>query len=111
MVLRGCNVKFAGNKNVFINNSSPRVGGGLVILTINNYFEVNDGNHLYFINNTAGVYGGAIYVMDTSIEQYDVSYLDFSYNYDYDCCKCIFNTNQTFDETYVIRFTIYIITR
>ena len=102
MVLRGCNVKFAGNKNVFINNSSPRVGGGLVILTINNYFEVNDGNHLYFINNTAGVYGGAIYVMDTSIEQYDVSYLDFSYNYDYDYYKCIFNTNQTFDKIHNI---------
>ena len=99
MALRGCNIRFKGRENAFINNSSPQIGGGLVILTTNNYFEVNNGDHLTFINNTAQ-YGGALYIADIGLDDYDISYIDSSYHFAEDYYQCSFNTDQKYNQTH-----------
>uniref|UniRef100_A0A1X7V9R2 Right handed beta helix domain-containing protein n=1 Tax=Amphimedon queenslandica TaxID=400682 RepID=A0A1X7V9R2_AMPQE len=97
IALRGCNIRFKGKQNAFINNSSPEIGGGLVILTTNIYFEVNDGNYLTFINNTAQ-YGGALYIADIGLDDYDISYIDSSYHYADGYYQCSFNTDQKYNQ-------------
>ena len=97
MALRGCNVRFKGRGNVFSNNSSPQIGGGLIILTTNNYFEVNTGSFLSFINNKAK-YGGALYIADIGLDEYDISYIDSSYHYADDYYHCSFITDQEYDQ-------------
>ena len=93
MVIRGCNVIFNGKNNAFINNSSPYIGGGLVILA-KNYFQVNEGSHVSFINNSAGLYGGAIYVKKINLDVFDVSFINGLFS---DYRKCTFVTNEKFN--------------
>ena len=93
MVIRGCNVIFNGKNNAFINNSSPYIGGGLVILT-KNYFQVNEGSHVSFINNSAGLYGGAIYVKKIDLDVFDLSFINGLFS---DYRKCTFLTNENFN--------------
>ena len=93
MVIHGCNVIFNGKKNAFINNSSPYIGGGLVILT-KNYFQVNEGSHVSFINNSASLYGGAIYAKEMDLDVFDISFSNGLFS---DYRKCTFITNENFN--------------
>ena len=54
MSVYGCNIMFNGKNNMFINNTSPVAGGGLII-TSSNSFIVNEGSHVLFANNTANI--------------------------------------------------------
>ena len=93
MVIRGCNVIFNKKNNLFINNSSPYIGGGLVILT-KNYFQINEGSHVSFINNTASLYGGAIYAKEIDLDVFDISFINGLFS---DYRKCTFITNENFN--------------
>lgn len=99
LVVQGCNINFSGNKNAFINNSSPLIGGGMVLFT-RNYFEVNEGSHVLFTNNTAGLYGGAIYAKEMGLN--DIDYSDLSIILFGRFAPCSFRTNQLHEEDKVL---------
>lgn len=94
MSLHGCDVAFNGKHNAFINNTSPSIGGALIIPTANNII-VNEGSHILFANNSAGIYGGAIYIKETDLDNKQeilISFVIFGY-----MRKCSFITNHTTD--------------
>ena len=92
MSVYGCNIMFNGKNNMFINNTSPVAGGGLII-TSSNSFIVNEGSHVLFANNTAFL-GGAIFAKEND---FDDSYISVILHNSY--LPCTFQTNQSSNKT------------
>ena len=83
----GCYVQFTDKTSVIANNSSPTNGGGI-------YADINsvlatDGAEVYFMNNTAQFYGGAIFSEQNLIGNYMIFF------------TCTFvSINATFSDNY-----------
>lgn len=89
--VHGSDLYFTGKHNAFIKNTSPFIGGGLILSTDNSIF-VNKGHRVLFANNTAYNFGGAIYINNKDLENSNDVYGAFTLFHE--ARKCSFMSNQ-----------------